>query len=147
MVCWTALVQEEEGRANAGAEKASIDEAFLDLSLMVNGRLLTRFPYLQTLPDGAPNGLDTALPVPPPVNWAGAGNVFPVNGEQSKQEKEEDDGDGRESPDNESGPRWEDWALCLGAGLMAELRAEVYDKLHYTCSAVSRAPSPPLDDL
>nr|XP_019044650.1 DNA polymerase eta subunit [Kwoniella bestiolae CBS 10118]OCF23580.1 DNA polymerase eta subunit [Kwoniella bestiolae CBS 10118] len=101
-------------------EKASIDEAFLDLTPMVLEKLLTLHPYLSTIPDDAPEGIDSPLPPPPPINWSKAGNVFPINGE---------------SEDQTSNDTWEDWALCIGAEIMRDTRDEVFRQLHYTCSA------------
>jgi DNA polymerase eta len=36
----------------------------------------------------------------------------------------------------DSAVTWEDWALCVGAEIMADVRAEIWKRLHYTCSAV-----------
>ena len=105
-------------------------------------RLLALHPHLATVPADAPDGMDSRLPPPPPIDWTKAGNVFPVDGEpeeggetgvQDDPQSDEDQGD-----EQREEATWEDWALCLGAEIMAELRAEVYKKLHYTCSAVSR---------
>lgn len=126
-------------------EKASIDEAFLDLSSMVNERLLERFPNLKQVAEDAPEGLDTPLPPPPPVDWSRAGSVFPgdqevrkeVAAEDSEQEQEEmPNSDGVDGEVGGADPdTWEDWALCMGAEIMMELRDEVWKRLHYTCSA------------
>lgn len=115
-------------------------------------RLLAIHPHLAELPDDAPEGLDSPLPPPPPINWSNAGNVFPVEGEQdvSNRAGEETEGgeghvyssqksDDGEHPHSRRGAQdvsWEDWALCLGAEIMAEVREEVWKQLHYTCSAV-----------
>ncbi|WVQ81880.1 hypothetical protein IAT38_004007 [Cryptococcus sp. DSM 104549] len=129
-------------------EKASIDEAFLDLTPMAIEKLLEAHPYLATVPADAPNGLDSPLPPAPPINWSKAGNVFPVNGESAgdtgegevaaeggsvsgSQEDEGSDTDGG----RRSGDNWEDWALCMGGEIMWAVRAEVFKRLHYTCSA------------
>ena len=124
-------------------EKASIDEAFIDLSLMVVERLLERHPYLASVPDDAPEGLDSLLPSPPPINWTTAGNVFPIEGEgkeggDSEPQKDEHSEDEEVELDTKRGDSvsWEDWALFVGAELMGEVRAEVWKRLHYTCSAV-----------
>lgn len=147
-------------------EKASIDEAFLDLTPMVIDRLLELHPYLATVPDDAPDGLDSPLPKAPPIDWTKAGNVFPVNGdvedksagagedpnadgadgrsaiadegEQHVWSSQKSD-DGREFGRGGSGESdtWEDWALCIGGEIMADVRAEVWKRLHYTCTAVS----------
>ncbi|WVF72776.1 hypothetical protein IAT40_007594 [Kwoniella sp. CBS 6097] len=134
-------------------EKASIDEAFLDLTPMVIERLLTLHPYLSTIPDDAPDGIDSPLPPAPPISWGKAGNVFPINcdtadgagthedgGEADDGEREEersDDGEGEEVERRITGrgDTWEDWALCVGAELMRDVRDEVFRQLHYTCSA------------
>ncbi|WWD19039.1 hypothetical protein CI109_103497 [Kwoniella shandongensis] len=127
-------------------EKASIDEAFLDLTPMVIERLLAIHPYLATVPDDAPEGLDSPLPPAPPINWSKAGNVFPINGVtegdeapgEEHEEQRSEDGEGEEAEERlrrNSGESWEDWALCIGAEIMKETREEVYRQLHYTCSA------------
>lgn len=145
-------------------EKASIDEAFLDLTPMVLERLLAAHPYLANVPDDAPDGLDSTLPKAPPIDWTKAGNVFPIAGEVEDKsapgegeggDEADEDGeesgeqhiwssqksdDGREMGRYAGGPQgdtWEDWALCIGAEIMAEVREEVWKRLHYTCSAVS----------
>jgi len=116
--------------------------------LMVNERMLQRFPYLSVVPPDAPDGLDSALPSPPPIDWAKAGEVFPVGGEggegltEEPQHEEERSEDGRSDDGHQpwragEDVTWEDWALCIGAEIMAETRNAVWTKLHYTCSAVS----------
>ena len=119
------------------AEKASIDEAFLDLTLMVFDRLLARFPYLAAVPDG--KTMDSPLPPPPGIDWSKAGNVLPVDGETDDTDEpnmsSEDQVDSVEADPAGYQDTWEDWALCLGAEIMAELRAAVFKELKYTCSA------------
>lgn len=98
---------------------------------MVIDKLLLLHPQLANVPDDAPDGLDSSIPSPPPIDWTTAGNVVPINGEQAEKEVGEDvDKTSAEPPDT-----WEDWALFVGAEIMGELRAEVYKQLHYTCSA------------
>jgi DNA polymerase eta len=106
----------------AELEKASIDEAFMDLTPMVIDRLLQAHPHLATVPPDAPDGLDSLLPPAPPINWSKAGNIIPI------------DTEGEEPPAEET-DTWQDWALCIGAEIMADVRAEVWKQLHYTCSA------------
>lgn len=86
-------------------------------------------PHLSKVPEDAPDGLDSPLPPPPPIDWSKSGNVFPV----TKDEKDE----GEENSDNGEQPEdtWQDWALCMGAEIMAEVREQVWKRLHYTCSA------------
>lgn len=117
-------------------EKASIDEAFLDLTVLTIKEILRRHPYLASVPADAPQGIDTPLPPPPPISWAEAGNVFPIKGETEDVDPAVDhDGNDEEGAEGVGG--WEDVALCLGAELMGRLRSEVREKLGYTCSAVS----------
>lgn len=109
---------------------------------MAIDRLLALFPHLATVPEDAPEGLDSPLPPAPPIDWAKAGNIFPINGEidadvQIAAEEDVKSEDGEEHADkNGDVDTWEDWALCMGAEIMAELREEVWKRLHYTCSAV-----------
>jgi DNA polymerase eta len=105
-------------------EKASIDEAFLDLTPIVIERILSSYPYIATVPDDAPDGLDTPLPPPPAIDWSRAGSVFPLQADDDTEVDVED----------EAGT-WQDLALCIGAEIMADVRAEVRKRLHYTCSA------------
>nr|KIR84927.1 DNA polymerase eta subunit [Cryptococcus tetragattii IND107] len=113
-------------------EKASIDEAFLDLTPMVIEKLLAAHPYLSKVPEDAPNGLDSPLPPPPPIDWSKAGSVFPIDGKEDGSGTDDEEGgqeDGRsedgEGPDarTSSSERysWEDWALCMGGELMSNL--------------------------
>jgi len=118
---------------------------------MVIDRLLAVHPYLAAPPPDAPDGLDSPLPKAPPIDWTKAGEVFPVNGEESTtiEAEEGHEGEGGGEPcssqrsdepprePKETGVTWEDWALCFGAEIMAEIRGEVWKRLHYTCSAVS----------
>ncbi|KAI8445698.1 hypothetical protein BY996DRAFT_6434541 [Phakopsora pachyrhizi] len=104
-------------------EKASIDEAFLDLSIPVRQRLLSRYPQLITLdqlrqPASAVT-LDDQLPTPPQLDWdqlAVQSGSFIV-------------------PCSDRSTSWSDLALVIGAEIMAECRRAVFDQLGYTCSA------------
>ncbi len=108
---------------------------------MVIDRILERHPHLRDLPDDAPDGLDSPLPPAPPIDWTKAGNVFPIGGEGAADEDEAKSDGGSavggtdEAREQAEASRWEDWALCMGAEIMAELRNEVWKRLHYTCSA------------
>ncbi|GHJ89241.1 hypothetical protein NliqN6_5643 [Naganishia liquefaciens] len=115
-------------------EKASIDEAFLDLTLLTIKEILRRHPHLASVPFDAPHGMDTPLPPPPPISWTEAGNVFPIRGEPKDGDSTVDH-DGNDEEGTEGVGGWEDVALCIGAELMAKLRAEVRENLGYTCSA------------
>lgn len=133
----------------AVVEKASIDESFFDLSVPVRELLLQRYPaYLSAPPEGAPLGLDTPLPKPPPVDWTGLGELVPTKFEDAAPPQDADapaavEGQAAQPPDifalqkelEEEDTNWADVALALGAELMAQCRKRVFDELHYTCSA------------
>ena len=134
------------------SEKASIDEAFLDLTSMAIVRLIALHPHLAAVPLDGESTLDTPLPPAPPIDWSRAGNLFPINGEKkhtptdpdgdieavaADQDGNSDDEEDRARARAGSEANWEDWTLCLGAEIMAEIRAEIRQRLGYTCSAVS----------
>nr|GAT60999.1 DNA polymerase eta [Mycena chlorophos] len=109
---------------NTEIEKASIDEAFFDLTRPVRQILLHRFPYLAQPPDDAPDGLDTPLPAPPDLSWHQASTVIPID------PRAEDIEAVQFSPQT-----WHDVALSIGAELMHQVRQEIKMKLNYTTSA------------
>lgn len=88
---------------------------------------MERHPHLKTVPEDAPDGLDSPLPPPPPIDWGKCGNVVPV---------QKDGGEEEEQSQTDEEVTWEDWALCMAAEITAEVRKEVFERLHYTCSAV-----------
>lgn len=108
----------------------------MDLTPMAIKQMLKTFPHLAIVPPDAPEGLDTPLPPPPPVDWSRSGNVIPLNG-QKKAETGEDGKASAEDEVEDVPSTWEDWALCFGAEIMMQVREEVWTRLHYTCSAVS----------
>ncbi|KAF7375181.1 DNA polymerase eta [Mycena sanguinolenta] len=91
---------------NAEIEKASIDEAFMDLTKPARQIILERFPWLAQVPDDAPLGLDTPLPPPPQVVWNG---LVPST--------------------------WHDVALAIAAECMEKVRQQISSELGYTTSA------------
>jgi DNA polymerase eta len=99
-------------------EKASIDEVFLDLSAQVHGIMLERYPELK----GPPPYDDPSEPlVRPPttaLDWAADALV-----DLDKEQSEEDD------------PDWDDVAILIASEIVRDVRAEIFKKLHYTCSA------------
>jgi DNA polymerase eta len=116
-------------------EKASIDEAYLDLTALTISEILRRHNHLAGVPHDAPQGEDTPLPPPPPVNWDPVSSIFPIGGEnESEQEGEVEQF--VDSMTDEIGS-WQDYALSVGAELMDRIRSEVKRELGYTCSAVS----------
>jgi len=99
-------------------EKASIDEVFLDLSAQVHGIMLERYPELK----GPPPYDDPSEPlVRPPttaLDWAADALV-----DLDKAQSEEDD------------PDWDDVAILIASEIVRDVRAEIFKKLHFTCSA------------
>ena len=140
-------------------EKASIDEAFIDFTQPVREELLRRYPYLATVPQDAPHGIDTPLPLPPPVSWDGLGSVVPVHPREQACEGNDDAPEGDtaqeasyakdEKPavstpvdevhdiEEDEVTTWHDVALSLAAELMMRIREDIRSKLGYTTSAVS----------
>jgi DNA polymerase eta len=114
-------------------EKASIDEAYIDLTRLVLQEILKRHTHIASLPFDAPFGLDTPLPLPPPIAWDPISSIFPIRGDAPR---EDGDGDGYDGLEEEEIGGWEDYALSIGAALMGQIRAEVKRELGYTCSAV-----------
>ncbi|KAJ7678513.1 DNA polymerase eta [Mycena rosella] len=110
---------------NAEIEKASIDEAFMDLTRPVRQILLERYPYLAHVPDDAPLGLDTPLPPPPQVSWNHLGTLIPIDPSPEPNDSKEID-----MPST-----WHDVALSIAAELMEKVRQEINAKLGYTTSA------------
>ena len=41
--------------------------------------MLERFPFIAEVPPDAPNGIDTLLPLPPPILWGNCGHVISIN--------------------------------------------------------------------
>ncbi|KAL7416652.1 hypothetical protein BDY24DRAFT_408629 [Mrakia frigida] len=114
-------------------EKASIDEAYLDLSLPIRNLLLTRYPHLSILPPNSPLGLDTPLPPAPKLDWESSEWGIPPSPisppPKDPSSDSEEGGGGRE------GNGWSDVALWLGGEVMERVRGEVEKELGYTTSA------------
>ncbi|KAJ6570180.1 hypothetical protein DFH09DRAFT_1154251 [Mycena vulgaris] len=108
---------------NTEVEKASIDEAFMDLTRPVRQILLDRYPYLSHVPDDAPLGLDTPLPSPPQVSWNELGTLIPKDPSQEP------------NVEVDELSTWHDVALSIAAELMEKVRQQISAKLGYTTSA------------
>lgn len=135
------------------AEKASIDEAFIDFTLPVRDEILKRHPYLAEVPPDAPLGKDTPLPPPPPISWDGLGTVIPVNPPRRVDKPPESSADEEEGAqaaeanasieeeegvdEDDAATTWHDVALSIAAELMGKIRHDIYTKLGYSTSAVS----------
>jgi DNA polymerase eta len=114
-------------------EKASIDEAFIDFTRPVREVLLERFPYLAQVPLDAPQGVDSPLPPPPPIDWNVLGVLIPLHS------AEENDGGEIQFAEDDMTCTWHDVALSIAAELMGKIREDVHEKLGYTMSAVRSA--------
>jgi DNA polymerase eta len=107
---------------------------------------LARYPYLAEVPPDSPDGLDTALPPPPPITWQGHGILIPIDPPPEDQAVDPAPGPGTDSEvadgDGDTRRTWHDVALSIAAELMDKIRAEVYMQLGYTTSAVGSCCSP-----
>ena len=116
-------------------EKASVDEAFIDLSIPVRNALLERYPYLANPPTDAKEGLDSALPSPPRVSFAGLGNLIPIDSSLLAKDAKETT-EAVEEAEQDLPVTWHDVGLQIAAEIMAHVRKEVHDRLGYFTSAV-----------
>ena len=135
--------------ADSYAEKASIDEAYIDFTPAVIDILLERYPFLSSVPPDAPDGLDTLLPPAPPCQWSEIDNLLPNDAEAERQQRAEGDSDEEYEPPSSSpqSPQqqlrhrareatpWRDHALAIGSEIMNGVRKEIWKRLHYTTSA------------
>ena len=113
-----ALIKECLPKELQRVEKASIDEVFLDLSAQVHSILLERYPELRgPAPYDDPSEL---LPRPPTtaLDWA-ADALVDLDSSQS----EEDD------------PDWDDIVMLIASEIVRDVRKQIFEQLHYTCSA------------
>lgn len=125
----------KKGTTTDAAEKASIDEAYMDLSAMVNRRLLAAYPFLAQVPVDAPEGIDSLLPQAPPIDWTEAGHILPTLAEYMESDNEPDDEEEASQRIGVSTTCWSDWALRIGAEIMMDVRQAIWKRLHYTTSA------------
>ncbi|EAW12727.1 DNA-directed DNA polymerase eta [Aspergillus clavatus NRRL 1] len=102
----------------ASLEKASIDEVFIDLSPLVYGVLLQRYPELRA---GSQDD-DRFTPLPRPPTTALEWNPEDCLIDLDENETEVDD------------PDWDDIAMLIGSEIVRSVRKFVWDKLKYTCS-------------
>lgn len=108
----------------------------MNLTPLVLQRLIELHPFLADIPPDAPDGIDSPLPPAPPIEWSGAGHVLPIHREfEGENEGSEGDKGEEEGAESERSVCWSDWALRIGAGIMTELREEIWNRLHYTTSA------------
>lgn len=120
---FTGLVDDESVQAQllpAGLEKASVDEVFIDLSPLVFGVLLQRYPELR----GGSQGTDNkAAMLPSPPTTALAWNPEDCLVDLDGNETEIDD------------PDWDDIIMLTGSEIVRSVRSAIWERLGYTCSA------------
>ncbi|KAL4925749.1 DNA-directed DNA polymerase eta [Aspergillus undulatus] len=100
-------------------EKASIDEVFIDLSPLIFGVLLQRYPELREKPPSD----DRVAPLPCPPTTALEWKTDDCLVDLDEHETEVDD------------PDWDDIAMLTGAEIVRSVRMAVWNTLNYTCSA------------
>ncbi|KAL4872453.1 hypothetical protein BDV12DRAFT_143625 [Aspergillus spectabilis] len=100
-------------------EKASVDEVFIDISPLVFGDLLQRYPELREKPHGEDR--TSLLPCPPTtaLDWQTEDCLVDLDENETE-------------VDN---PDWDDIAMVIGAEIVRSVRKAIWDKLSYTCSA------------
>ena len=108
---------------NARTERASIDESFLDLSRDIHDRLLEQYEALRAPPPNSNQHQLLPLPDIKVLNWSESHLVANADEDEKKAEMQIDDLD------------WDDVAMAIGAGIVKDLRDEVFKRLGYTCSA------------
>ncbi|KAG9284815.1 hypothetical protein G9A89_003738 [Geosiphon pyriformis] len=91
-------------------QRASVDEAYMDVTDFVNERLVKRFHELNESSQA------------PEIDWNGLGIIW------SNTRNEDVDADKEKNT-------WNDWQLAIAAELASEIRETVLMELGYTCSA------------
>ena len=101
-------------------EKASVDEVFIDLSPLVFGLLLQRYPELRDVYYKA-DDKEAMLPRPPTtaLEWIPEDYLVDLDANET----EVDD------------PDWDDIIMLIGSEIVRSTRSAVWDRLSYTCSA------------
>ncbi|CAO3654523.1 unnamed protein product [Mucor hiemalis] len=107
-------------------QKIGTDEGFMDVTDIVNQRLKER--YIDRMPELLDKLDDEICDVF--VDWDQLGYTFPSKEEENRQSEGDTSQEQKWNPTS-----WRDLQLSLGAELAAEIRKEIYDTLHYTCSA------------
>ncbi|KAH6656521.1 impB/mucB/samB family protein [Truncatella angustata] len=113
-----ALIKEFFPADKQKVEKASIDEVFIDLSAYIHSILLERFPELKNPPPYDDPSEKLALPPVTALDWQADALV-----DLDDVDAEADD------------PDWDDVALLIGSEVVRDIRAEIRNKIGYTCSA------------
>jgi DNA polymerase eta len=93
------------------------------------------YPHLATVPSDAPEGIDTEVPLPPPLQWDSTSVLIPIDPSSSESSSGSDHNEDQAQLEN-SVTTWHDVALSIAAEMMAKVRTEIYEKLGYSTSAV-----------
>ena len=106
-------------------QKIGSDEAFMDVTSIVNEQLKEQ--YIDRMPELLDRLDDQVCGVF--IDWDQLGVTVSSNAELDMRQQEGD------SQQQWTPTTWRDLQLALGAMLAAKIRKEVYDTLHYFCSA------------
>ncbi|KAI8093830.1 uncharacterized protein BX664DRAFT_358214 [Halteromyces radiatus] len=113
-------------------QKVGSDEAFLDMTEAANERLCKQ--YIPTHPvlmeRCITDGESTVILDDHRIDWTNLGNLVPSTDELKRKESSNNDDNDDDDPTS-----WFDIQLAMGAEIAAEIRKQVWDELHYTCSA------------
>lgn len=112
-----ALIKDSLPNDLQKVEKASIDEVFIDLSAQVHFQLLRRFPELSNPPPSGDVAETLPFPSAAALDWR-SDNLVDLEEEQEALD-----------------PDWDDVVILMGSEIVRGVRAQVREKLGYTCSA------------
>ncbi|KAL9488199.1 hypothetical protein ACSS6W_000476 [Trichoderma asperelloides] len=112
-----ATIKESLPKDLQKVEKASVDEVFLDLSAQIHAELLRRFPELSSPPLSVDVSQHLPFPSAAALDWKNDNLI------------------GLEEDEEVVDPDWDDVVILIGSEIVRRVRAQVREKLGYTCSA------------